>query len=289
MQNFALIGFPLIQSMSKEFFDDFFVKNNIDAQYQNIEIEDISNFSKIISENKFSGFNVTIPYKEKILPFLDKLDISAKNVGAVNCILVKNKKLIGYNTDIYGFEKAFLPYCHSREGGNLLQIKAIAVRALHIFGTDCKSAPANPQPLEENTQALILGTGGAAKAVKFALEKVGVSANFVSRKKSENVFCYEQLDKQIIENHKLIINATPVGALPNVENCPNIPYQFLTKEHFLFDLICKPNKTFFLQRGENQGAKTENGLQMFYHQAVKSFEIWLPRVIPAPAGIPFVQ
>jgi shikimate dehydrogenase len=238
-KKYALIGNPLAQSMSKEFFDEYFFKNKINAQYELLEIKDINLLPKIISNGKFSGFNVTIPYKEKIIPFLNELDISAQKIGAVNVIAVKNKKLIGYNTDAYGFKTAILPLL---------------------------------QPVHK--KALILGTGGAAKAVKFALEKIGIYAVSVSRKKNKNVFCYEELNAQIIDSHKFIINTTPLGAEPNVENFPKIPYQFLTKEHLLFDLICKPPKTLFLQKGEQQSAKTENGLQMFYKQAIKSYQIF---------------
>jgi shikimate dehydrogenase len=238
-KKFALLGFPLAQSMSKEFFTDFFLKNNIDAEYQSIELENINDFSKIIAEKKFAGFNVTIPHKEKIIPFLDFLDETAQKVGAVNVISVKNDKLIGYNTDIYGFDKAIEPFLI---------------------------------PTRKN--ALILGTGGAAKAVKYALERRKINSKYVSRTKSENNFVYAELNRQIIENNQIIINATSVGMLPCLDKFPNIPYEFLSENHILFDLICKPPKTLFLQKGEANGAEISNGLQMFYYQAIESYEIW---------------
>ena len=242
MKKFALIGFPLAQAMSKDFFTEYFLKNNIDAQYQLLELEDIKEFSKIVSTGNFSGFsgfNVTVPYKEKIIPFLDFLDETAQKVGAVNVIAIKNNKLIGYNTDIYGFNKAV------KEFVNL-----------------------------KGKNALILGTGGAAKAVKYVLDNESINSKFVSRTKSENNFTYSELNKQIIDNHQLIINATPVGMFPKNDECPKIPYEFLGKSHFLFDLICKPAKTLFLQKGESFGAKISNGVQMFNHQALDSYRIW---------------
>ncbi|MDR1544209.1 MAG: shikimate dehydrogenase [Prevotellaceae bacterium] len=239
MKKYALIGNPLAQAMSKEFFDEYFAKKNINAQYELLELEEINHFPRIAESGIFSGFNITIPYKEKIIPFLDFLDKTAEKIGAVNAVKTKNGKLIGYNTDAYGFEKAILPLLKS-----------------------------------EHRNALILGAGGAAKAVKFTLKKLGINSKFVSRKKSENNLCYEDLNAQILENNTVIINTTPVGAVPNVENCPNIPYQFLTQNHLLFDLICKPQKTLFLQKGEKMGANIENGLKMFYGQAIKSYKIW---------------
>jgi shikimate dehydrogenase len=238
-KTYALIGFPLIQSMSKEFFDDFFRKNNINDYYQNIELQNINEFIAVVQKNHFSGFNVTIPYKEKIIPFLDLLDKEAKDVGAVNVIKLQNNKLTGYNTDIYGFKMALLPLL---------------------------------QPHHKN--ALILGTGGASKAVKYVLDNMQINSKFVSRTKNKDNFVYTELTGQIIENNQIIINTTPVGSVPNTALCPDLPYQFLTNQHLLFDLICKPNKTLFLQKGEISGATIENGLQMFKFQAIEAYRVW---------------
>ena len=239
MKKIALIGCPLAQSMSNEFFTEYFLKNNIDAQHQNIELESISDFPKIVSTGDFVGFNVTIPYKESIIPFLDILDKTAQKVGAVNTVVIKNNRLIGYNTDIYGFEKAIEPFLSSTR-----------------------------------KNALILGTGGSAKAVKYVLDNKGINVKIVSRIKTENSFTYSELNQQIIENHTVIINTTPVGMFPKNDDCPKIPYEFLSNCHLLFDLICKPAKTLFLQKGENYGAEISNGLQMFKYQALESYRLF---------------
>jgi shikimate dehydrogenase len=239
MQQYALIGFPLAQSMSKEFFEKFFRNNNINAKYQNIELEHISNFSKIVAQNKFSGFNITIPYKKAIIPFLDDLDEVAKNIGAVNTIKVKEGKLIGYNTDVYGFRSALLPLL---------------------------------KPYHKN--ALILGTGGAAAAVRYVLNDLSINLIFISRSKTNANLTYSDINRQIIENNQIIINATPVGMLPKINELPPIPYEFLTENHILFDLICKPAASLFLQKGKEMNATVENGLKMFYAQAKRSYEIW---------------
>ncbi|MDR3328295.1 MAG: shikimate dehydrogenase [Prevotellaceae bacterium] len=238
-KTYALIGFSLIQSMSKEFFDEFFRVNNIEAHYQNIELNNIGEFVAVVQKNHFSGLNVTIPYKEKVIPYLDLLEGSAKDVGAVNVIKLQNSNLIGYNTDIYGFKMALLPLL---------------------------------QPHHKN--ALILGTGGASKAVKYVLDNLQINSKFVSRTKTESNFIYTELTAQIIENHQIIINTTPVGSVPNMELCPDLPYEFLTNRYLLFDLICKPNKTLFLQKGEISGATIENGLKMFNFQALEAYKIW---------------
>jgi shikimate dehydrogenase len=187
-----------------------------------------------------SGFSVTIPYKETIIPYLDELDESAKKTGAVNSVHVKNGKLIGYNTDIYGFSASLEP---------LLQ--------------------------KPHQNALILGTGGASKAVAFALHLLKIKTTFVSRSPKDQVtLTYDNLDKKTVSKYQIIINTTPLGTFPNVSDCPDIPYQFLTNQHIAFDLVYNPEETLFLKKAKEQGCITQNGLAMLHLQAERSWGIW---------------
>ena len=183
--------------------------------------------------------NVTIPYKEQILSFLDEIDEKAKKIGAVNTIKFAENGLHGFNTDIFGFEESIKPF----------------LKAHH-------------------NKALILGTGGASKAIRFVLEELGITYNYVSRSSNPTTLDYSLLDKPILEEHTVIINCTPLGTFPEIQNKPNIPYQYLNKNHLLFDLVYNPLKTKFLRLGEEKGASVCNGLKMLELQADKSWEIW---------------
>ncbi len=241
MAKYGLIGKNISYSFSKTFFTIKFEQEDRMDTYQNFDIETIDEFSKIISENKnLKGLNVTIPYKESIIPLLDRIDKEASEIGAINTIKFQNDgSLKGFNTDHYGFAKAL----------------------------------ANFLPLKEKS-ALILGTGGASKAVKYVLETMGFTYKIVSRTKTEATITYASLNKSIINDHYLIINCTPLGTTPNITQCPNIPYQFITEDHVLFDLIYNPSQTEFLKLGRAQGAKTSNGLKMLEYQAKKAWSIW---------------
>lgn len=241
MAKYGLVGKDIAYSFSKTFFSIKFEKENRQDTYHNFDIESIDQFPKIISENPdLKGLNVTIPYKEAIIPFLDRIDKEAQEIGAINTIKFQNDgSLKGYNTDHYGFAKAL----------------------------------ANFLPLKDKS-ALILGTGGASKAIKYVLKTMGFRYQVVSRKKNESTITYSSLNKKIIEDHCLIINCTPLGTSPNISACPTIPYQFITKDHLLFDLIYNPSQTEFLKLGRAQGAKTSNGLKMLEHQAKKAWKIW---------------
>jgi len=241
---FGLIGYPLSHSFSKKYFTEKFAKEHLkNCQYLNFELQNIKELTKVFEENpQLKGLNVTIPYKHEVMPFLDKLDISAQKVGAVNVIKIneKNEK-VGYNSDYYGFLeslKKFFPEKYFTK------------------------------------KALILGNGGAAKAVKSALEELKINYQFVSRSPKNDFLSYENLDENLMKNVSLIVNTTPLGMFPTIENCPNIPYQFLTEEHFLYDLIYNPETTLFMQKGLYKGAKAKNGLEMLILQAEKSWEIW---------------
>jgi len=241
MAKYGLIGRNIGYSFSKAFFTTKFEQENRADTYVNYDIDSISSLTKIIEANcELKGLNVTIPYKESVIPFLHQMDKEAKKIGAVNTIkIMRDGKLVGYNTDHYGFAKSL----------------------------------SNFLPLHEKT-ALILGTGGAAKAVAYVLESMEFKYNFVSRTKKQNCFTYQELDKSIIQSHCLIINCTPSGTFPNIHEFPNIPYQFLSPQHLLFDLIYNPRETEFLKMGYAKGTRISNGLKMLEYQAKKAWSIW---------------
>ncbi len=218
MRRFGLIGFPLGHSFSGKYFREKFHRESIeDCVYSNFEIPSISALSDILKDSELNGLNVTIPYKESVIPFLHKKDQVVEEIEACNCIKIKNGELTGYNTDVIGFEKS-------------LKEK--------LTITD--------------KRALILGTGGSSKAVAWVLKKAGIEYSFVSRNKSPDGsrITYEELNRQILESHSLIINSTPLGMHPKTEACPPIPYQWIEHGHYLFDLVYNPSKTLFLEKGE---------------------------------------
>lgn len=239
MLYFGLIGRCLSHSFSRNFFSSKFEAEQRAADYSLIEIEDISTINNVIAKHGLSGFNVTIPYKESIIPYLDELSSEAKAVGAVNCVVVRDGKTIGHNTDVKGIEASL---------GWLT--------------------------IDENTKALVLGTGGASKAVQYVLRKMNIEYKVVSRDTSRGDLTYEQLSSEIIKEYTLIINATPVGTAPDIDNAPSLDYSSLGESHQLFDLVYNPATTEFLKRGEAQGANTMNGILMLQTQAIASWHIW---------------
>jgi len=236
---YGLIGKNISYSFSREYFSNKFKTEKISSKYLNFDLIDINQIYKLTKEFNLSGLNVTIPYKESIIQFLDETDSKAKQIGAVNTIKFFNNKMIGYNTDYIGFKKS------------LQNISNINI-------------PKN---------ALILGTGGASKAVKFALSELGIGFKTVSRIKNNADYTYQEIDKYIIDK-KLIINCSPVGTFPNIKDSPKIPYQYLTSENFLYDLVYNPDKTLFLKKGDEIGCFTKNGVEMLKIQAEKAWEIW---------------
>lgn len=236
---YGLIGKNISYSFSREYFSNKFKTEKISSKYLNFDLIDINQIHKLTKEFNLSGLNVTIPYKESIIQFLDETDSKAKQIGAVNTIKFFNNKMIGYNTDYIGFKKS------------LQNISNINI-------------PKN---------ALILGTGGASKAVKFALSELGIGFKTVSREKNNADYTYQEIDKYIIDK-KLIINCSPVGTFPNIKDSPKIPYQYLTSENFLYDLVYNPDKTLFLKKGDEIGCFTKNGVEMLKIQAEKAWEIW---------------
>lgn len=240
---FGLLGKNISYSFSRGYFTTKFKELNLEKhKYVNFDLDQIEDFSTIIENNKFlKGINVTIPYKEAVIPFLDKVDKTAKKIGAVNTIkITKRGNLKGYNSDVVGFENSITP---------LLK--------------------------KHHKKALILGTGGASKAIAYALKRNNIDFKFVSRSpKGKNQISYKSLTQKIIEKHTVIINSTPLGTSPDVEQCPNIPYQFITQNHILYDLIYNPSVTTFLSRGKEKGAVIKNGFEMLQLQAEESWRIW---------------
>ncbi len=243
MKKFGLIGLPLIHSFSKKFFTEKFELEEIDAQYSLYELQDITEFSELIKNEILSGLNVTIPYKEKVMEYLDELDDTAAKIGAVNVIKFirteNSLKVKGYNSDTIGFESSLKPFLKP-----------------------------------EHKKALILGTGGASKAIDYTLRKLGIETVFVSRTVKPEQLTYWQLNEELISEYLVIINASPVGTFPHYDEYPDIPYQFLTNHHLLFDVVYNPAETLFLKKGKEHGAQTLNGESMLKGQAVAAWEIW---------------
>lgn len=241
MSDFGLLGRNIDYSFSKSYFSEKFRIEGLPFTYENFDIQNISEIEAVISKNpKLKGLNVTIPYKEKVISYLNGMDSTALEIGAVNTIkILDDQSLKGFNTDYWGFQKALEEFL----------------------------------PLKKNT-ALILGTGGASKAIAFALKNLGFDLKFVSRTPLADILSYSEMTKEIIENHFLIVNCTPLGTFPKITDAPPIPYHYIEKNHLLFDLIYNPLETEFLKRGKMRGAKTSNGLKMLEYQAEKAWEIW---------------
>lgn len=243
MDLYGLIGHPLGHSFSKDFFNQKFQTENIDAQYLNFDIPTIELLNEVLTRQQIKGLNITIPYKEKVIPFLDELSEEAKSIGAVNVIKVyqqENKiRLKGFNTDVIGFTESLQPLL-------------------------------NPT----HKKALILGTGGASKAVQFGLQQLNIETLFVSRRSCDNTLTYSQLTSKVMKEHTVVINCTPVGMHPHTDECPEIPYEFIGEGHILYDLVYNPEETLFLKKGKAVGATTKNGLEMLLLQAKAAWNIW---------------
>ncbi|MES1214209.1 MAG: shikimate dehydrogenase [Bacteroidota bacterium] len=242
MRLFGLIGYPLSHSFSKKYFEEKFKKEGlIDCNYELFSISSIDDLKKILQENPdLRGLNVTIPYKIQVLPWLHSQPGIPQGLEACNCIKISDGKLSGFNTDVIGFEKSLLP---------LLQV--------------------------HHTKALILGNGGATASVAFVLKKLNIDFDIVSRSlHNGSALTYKDVNEEAIRNNLLIINTTPLGMYPTTDQCPDIPYQFITDKHLLYDLIYNPAKTLFLKKGEQNGATIKNGEEMLIVQAEESWRIW---------------
>ncbi len=236
MRHFGIIGFPLLHSFSAKYFSEKFEREHIEAEYSlyPIGIEDLRLKIEDLLDS-LDGFNVTMPYKQEIIPYLERLDDTAREVGAVNVV----HRRVGYNTDCLGFMESIQP---------LLR--------------------------KEDKQALVLGTGGASKAVCYGLKQLGVRPTLVSRKPKAGMLGYEDLTKDVMAAHTVIVNCTPLGMLPDVDSCPPIPYEMVTARHLLFDCVYNPEETLFLKKGKAQGAIIQNGIGMLYGQAKAAWAIW---------------
>lgn len=241
MRQYGLIGYPLTHSFSQKYFTEKFSKENIgDAEFLNFQLQDINEVENIFSNHpQLKGLSVTIPHKKNVITYLDEVSDVVNAIGACNCIKISKEKKTGFNTDVIGFEKSFTK--------NLLS---------------------------HHNKALILGTGGAAVAVEFVLKKLGIEYLFVSRTKKENVLTWQQLNKNIIQEFTVIINCTPLGTFPNVNQLPQIPYEYLTPAHYLFDLVYNPWLTRFLLQGKQYNCIIKNGYEMLILQAEENWKLW---------------
>ena len=244
MDKYGLIGYPLGHSFSVGYFNEKFSNEHINAKYINFEIPSIEDFAEVIESNpELRGLNVTIPYKEQVIPYLDSLSPEANAIGAVNVIRITRKgdktHLKGFNSDVIGFTRSIEP---------LLE--------------------------RHHKKALILGTGGASKAVDYGLRSLGIETKFVSRTKRPGFFTYEEITPEIIKDYNIIVNCTPLGMYPNTDVCPTLPYEAMDSHNLLYDLLYNPDETLFMQKGKEHGANTKNGLEMLLLQAFASWEFW---------------
>jgi shikimate dehydrogenase len=242
MRRYGLIGYPLSHSFSQRYFTDKFEREGIkDCVYSNYPLREIGELTAVLADVELCGLNVTIPYKQQVIRFLSELTPVVETIGACNCVRVLNGGLVGHNTDVVGFERSLVrklkPYHH---------------------------------------EALVLGTGGAARAVEYVLRKLGIGYRLVSRNPRPDTgdLGYEQVDGALLADTLVIVNTTPVGMYPRVDECPPLPYEALTSRHYLYDLVYNPGRTLFLQRGAERGAAVENGHEMLILQAEESWRIW---------------
>lgn len=243
MDRYGIIGFPLGHSFSRAFFTEKFQKEHIDAEYVNFEIPSAHLLPEIVRSNPhLRGLNVTLPYKEAVIPMLDSMSDEAREIGAVNVIQVREGRLKGFNSDIIGFMGSLRPLL---------------------------------KPWHQH--ALVLGTGGASRAIRVGLERLGLDWTYVSRTAAEGRLTYAALTPEVMEHFQVIVNCSPVGMFPKVDACPDIPYHLLSPRHLLYDLVYNPEETLFLKRGAQQGATIKNGLEMLHLQALASWEFWNER------------
>lgn len=240
MTKFGIIGYPLGHSFSKGFFTEKFARESINAQYLNFEIPDVAMLPDVLRNNpELRGLNVTLPHKQAVIPLLDEMSKEAKEIGAVNVIRVRNGKLKGFNSDIIGFTNS---------------IKSLL--------------------MPHHKKALILGTGGASKAIRVGLNRLGIEWTYVSRSPREGMITYEDITAETLQAYTVIVNCSPVGMFPNVAQAPDIPYDCLSDKHLLFDLVYNPEETLFMKKGRAEGATVKNGLEMLHLQAIASWDFW---------------
>lgn len=240
MTKFGIIGYPLGHSFSKGFFTEKFARESIDAQYLNFEIPDVAMLPDVLRNNpELRGLNVTLPHKQAVIPLLDEMSEEAKEIGAVNVIRIRDGRLKGFNSDIIGFTNSIKPLL-----------------------------------MPHHKKALILGTGGASKAICVGLNRLGIEWTYVSRSPREGMITYEDITAETLQAYTVIVNCSPVGMFPNVAQAPDIPYDCLSDKHLLFDLVYNPEETLFMKKGREQGATVKNGLEMLHLQAIASWDFW---------------
>lgn len=240
MTKYGIIGYPLGHSFSRGFFTEKFARESIDAQYLNFEIPDVAMLSDVLRDNpELRGLNVTLPHKQAVIPHLDEMSEEAMEIGAVNVIRVRNGKLKGFNSDIIGFTNSIKP---------LLQ--------------------------PHHRKALVLGTGGASKAIRVGLNHLGIEWTYVSRSPRDGMVTYEDITAETLQEYTVIVNCSPVGMFPKVDAAPAIPYELLSPQHLLFDCVYNPEETLFMKKGREQGATVKNGLEMLHLQAIASWNFW---------------
>lgn len=240
MTKYGIIGYPLGHSFSRGFFTEKFARESIDAQYLNFEIPDVAMLSDVLRDNpELRGLNVTLPHKQAVIPLLDEMSEEAMEIGAVNVIRVRNGKLKGFNSDIIGFTNSIKP---------LLQ--------------------------PHHRKALILGTGGASRAIRVGLIRLGIEWTYVSRSPRDGMVTYEDITAETLQEYTVIVNCSPVGMFPKVDAAPAIPYELLSPQHLLFDCVYNPEETLFMKKGRKQGATVKNGLEMLHLQAAASWNFW---------------
>lgn len=240
MDKYGIIGYPLGHSFSRAFFTEKFQREHIDAEYVNFEIPSADMLPGIVQANpNLRGLNVTLPHKEAVIPMLNELSDEAKEIGAVNVIRVRDGRLKGFNSDIIGFVDSLRPLL---------------------------------KPWHQH--ALVLGTGGASRAIRVGLQRLGIEWTYVSRTPAPGRLTYSELTPQLMEHYQVIVNCSPVGMFPHVDACPDIPYHLLTHRHLLYDLVYNPQETLFLKRGAKHGAAVKNGLEMLHLQALASWRFW---------------
>ncbi len=240
MTKYGIIGYPLGHSFSKGFFTEKFARESIDAQYLNFEIPDVAMLPDVLRNNpELRGLNVTLPHKQAVIPLLDELSDEAREIGAVNVIRIRDGRLKGFNSDIIGFTNSIKPLL-----------------------------------MPHHKKALILGTGGASKAIRVGLNRLGVEWTYVSRSPREGMITYEDITAETLQAYTVIVNCSPVGMFPKVDAAPAIPYELLSPQHLLFDCVYNPEETLFMKKGREQGATVKNGLEMLHLQAVASWDFW---------------
>lgn len=240
MTKYGIIGYPLGHSFSRGFFTEKFARESIDAQYLNFEIPDVAMLSDVLRDNpELRGLNVTLPHKQAVIPLLDEMSEEAMEIGAVNVIRVRNGKLKGFNSDIIGFTNSIKPLL-----------------------------------MPHHKKALILGTGGASKAIRVGLNRLGIEWTYVSRSPRDGMVTYEDITAETLQEYTVIVNCSPVGMFPKVDAAPAIPYELLSPQHLLFDCVYNPEETLFMKKGREQGATVKNGLEMLHLQAAASWNFW---------------